>query len=374
MIRFKQSTGQAYSTFSLRDLALSITGFWLFYFVINTARSYLSGAPFQLVLLERRLVVTLGGMALSLVLYRVVRPFDASSMRVRLAVAFTASMPVALTYGAFNYLAFEVYGHRRWAMMMPEPQAHPAILSPLSMIVDSGVSWYFFIVAWAVLYIALSNAERARLAERSAAAYRAEAQTAQLRALRYQINPHFLFNTLNALSTIVMRGAPAQAEQMIIGLATFLRMSLTTDPTEDVTLAEEIKLQLLYLEIEQARFPERLKIELSVPEALKGALIPSLILQPLIENAVKHGVSRTARPVTVNIQAKQTGGKLQLIVQDDGDGPASPESGHGVGLSNVRNRLAARFGADAACDSGRGPTGGFRVVITMPLLPARGQG
>jgi two-component sensor histidine kinase len=369
--RPRAGAGRAALPLSLRELVLSIVGFWLFYFVINTTRAWLAAIQFPVVLLERRVVVTLAGMLLSLVLYRILRPFDAAAMRIRLAVAFTASLPVSLAYGSLNYLAFEVYGPHQWLMQAPDP--HPMLhTTPLSTIVDTGVSWYFFIVAWAVLYIALSNAEKARLAERSAAIYRAEAQAAQLRALRYQLNPHFLFNTLNALSTIVMRGATEQAEQMIIGLASFLRMSLTTDPTEDVTLAEEIRMQMLYLEIEQARFPDRLKISLDVPPALEAALVPSLILQPLIENAVKYGVSRTARPVTLRIHAEQQKDRLHLTVQDDGDGPPGTPAGHGVGLRNVRDRLAARFGAAARCDSGPGSDGGFRVDIAMPILFAQG--
>jgi two-component sensor histidine kinase len=365
--------GEAYPVFRRRALAVSIAGFWLFYVVINTVRHW-AGAheALQIPPLERRLVVSVVGMALSLVLYRALRPFDGSAMRVRLAVAFTTSVPVALAYAAFNYFAFNVYDPTPWPMPEPDPQAAMQA-TPLSTIIGGAADWYFFIVAWPVLYIALTNAERARLAERSAATYRAEAQAAQLRALRYQINPHFLFNTLNALSTIVMRGANAQAEQMIVSLASFLRMSLTTEPAEDVTLAEEVRLQLLYLDIERARFPDRLAIEVDVPEALQAALIPSLMLQPLIENAVRYGVSRTARRVTIRIRAAQAPGKLVLAVQDDGDGPPVPDAGHGVGLRNVRSRLAARFGAAATCDSGPCPAGGYKVSITMPLLLAGGE-
>ena len=112
---------------------------------------------------------------------------------------------------------------------------------PLAIITDSAVSWYFFIAAWGVLYVALSYAAKVGHAERSAAAYSREAQAAQLRALRYQINPHFLFNTLNSLSTLVLRQRTQEAERMIMNLATFFRTSLTSDPAADVPLCDEIQ-------------------------------------------------------------------------------------------------------------------------------------
>jgi two-component system LytT family sensor kinase len=241
-------------------------------------------------------------------------------------------------------------------------------------IVDAALNWYFFIVAWAILYIALSYAGKVRLAERNAAAYRAEAQSAQLRALRYQVNPHFLFNTLNSLSTLVMRQRSEEAERMIINLSNFFRTSLTTDPTEDVPLVDEIRMQRLYLDIEQVRFPERLQVVLDVPVELENAAVPGLILQPVIENAIKYGVARSTRPVTVTIRAKADEGRLLLSVEDDGVADTGPGGqpvgkvqGNGVGLRNVCDRLAARFGADAACQYGARPNGGFAVDLAMPL-------
>jgi len=167
-------------------------------------------------------------------------------------------------------------------------------MKPLAMITESAVSWYFFIVAWGVLYVALSYAAKVGHAERRAAAYRSEAQAAQLRALRYQINPHFLFNTLNSLSTLVLRQRTQEAERMIMNLATFFRTSLTNDPSADVPLSDEIRMQRLYLDIEQIRFPERLSVVVDVPEELENAHVPGLILQPVVENAIKHGVARSS--------------------------------------------------------------------------------
>jgi LytS/YehU family sensor histidine kinase len=241
-------------------------------------------------------------------------------------------------------------------------------------IVDSALNWYFFIVAWAVLYIAMSYANKVRAAERSAALYRAEAQTAQLRALRYQVNPHFLFNTLNSLSTLVMRQSGDEAERMIMNLSNFFRTSLTTDPTEDVPLDDEIRMQRLYLDIEQVRFPDRLRVAVDVPAELRDAAVPGMILQPIVENAIKYGVAHSIRPVTVTIRARSDEGRLFLTVEDDGAAesaiasePAEKPKGHGVGLRNVCDRLAARFGSDATCRYGARAGGGFGVDLIMPL-------
>ena len=120
-----------------------------------------------------------------------------------------------------------------------------------------------------------------------------EAQEAQLRALRYQINPHFLFNTLNSLSSLILSKQTDTAERMLMNLSTFFRATLSADPTADVSLDEEIKLQRLYLDIEQIRFPDRLSVEVDVPDALLAARVPVLILQPIVENAVKYGVAKS---------------------------------------------------------------------------------
>jgi LytS/YehU family sensor histidine kinase len=231
------------------------------------------------------------------------------------------------------------------------------------------VTWYFFFAAWASFYIALSSATQLRVAERRAAEFERDAQAAQLRALRYQVNPHFLFNTLNSLSSLIMARRDEEAEAMIVNLSTFFRSTLAVDPTADVTLTEEIGFQMLYLDIEKVRFPRRLKVEVDVPDGLGAARVPALILQPVIENAIKYGVSRARGAVIVSVRAREEGGRLHLQVENKGDIPPSygERRGTGVGLANVCERLSARFGADATCS--HGPVdGGFRVDMTMPLL------
>jgi len=242
-------------------------------------------------------------------------------------------------------------------------------LSILGQIADQALNGYFFFAAWGALFLALSYASAVRVAERDAASYRAAARDAELRALRYQVNPHFLFNTLNSLSTLILKDHRDEAEKMVLNLSTFFRTSLTADPTEDVVLAEEIRLQRLYLDIEAVRFPERLIVEIHVPSELSNACVPCLILQPLVENAIKYGVSRAKRPVTVRITAREDSHGLVLSVEDDGEALGDDQKLHGtgVGLRNVSDRLRARFGEEAACRYGPLSNGGFGVTLFMPL-------
>jgi len=354
-----------------RRLALgSILGFWLFYFLTNTLRSLLGWlGKNQLDMLERRAVVTCFGIVLVYLLYRILCRLEGRSTQILVGTAFVAAIPISLAYAALNFVAFYVISP---VMAQHEELSHFAnhYVASFLLIVDVALNWYFFVVAWAVFYIALSYAARVRHAERNEAAYRAEAKTAELRALRYQINPHFLFNTLNSLSSLILCRRYDESERMILNLANFFRSSLTSEPTDDITLADEIALQQLYLEIEKTRFPDRLAVKIDIPAELGDAAVPGFILQPLVENAIKYGVSRALRPVTIGIRAHTEADQLHLSVEDDGDRIEGTVPGTGVGLDNIRNRLAARFGARARCAVETGATRGFRVDLTMPLLRA----
>lgn len=350
---------------SARVATLSIVGFWLFYFLINTVKNWIAHAPDQLWMMERRAIVTLAGMGLTAVLCVILRHADRGSTRFLLATAFVASIPIVIAYATINHAAFWFMMPESMLVEMAQKTTEPE--SAVSQILWAASSWYFFVVAWAVLYVALSYAAKVQFAERRAAQYRAEAQTAELRALRYQVNPHFLFNTLNSLSSLVLGRKEDEAEQMIMNLSTFFRTSLTADPANDVSLAEELRLQSLYLDIERVRFPDRLEVEIDVPPELEGARIPGLILQPLVENAIKYGVSRSTGKVTIAIRARALDGRIRLVVEDDGNMAGPAEHGHGVGLRNVCERLDARFGRGARCESGPRKEGGWRVVLTMPL-------
>jgi signal transduction histidine kinase len=354
-----------------RMAVTSIVGFWLVYFVLATARSLVADLPAQDEMLVRRAIVTLAAMGLTGLLYLMLRRFDEARTGKLLTIAFAASIPLAFAYATVNYIAFYGFPIAEHVSLTMDQSADGLMhgADPASVIATSALEWYFFIAAWAVMWVALSYSARVRQVEREAATLRQAAQSAELRALRYQVNPHFLFNTLNSLSSLVMRQRTDEAEQMILNLSTFFRASLTREASENVPLAEEVRLQLLYLDIEKVRFPERLIVKVVVPDALSDVLVPALILQPLVENAIKYGVSRSQRPVTVTIAADQVGERLELWVRDDGEtSPTLAEAGCGVGIANVEARLKATFGDAADCVAGRPSAGGWLVRLSMPIL------
>ena len=351
----------------------TILTIWVLYFLVNTARAAFLEHYDQLDMLLRRGCVTLVGIGLTYVIYLALRRMRGREFRTRAITAFSLCVPLALAYALVNYTAFfEIQPTLDTLKQKAEMAAKG--YGPVALIIDSAINWYFMFGAWAALYLALVYASETRLAEQRAAAYAAAAQAAELRALRYQVNPHFLFNTLNSLSTLIMTGRSRDAESMILNLATFFRTSLASDPSADVTLAEEIRLQQLYLDIEKVRFPDRLLVRVDIPPALEDAKVPALILQPLVENAIKYGVSRARRPVTVTLRARQRGDELVLSVEDDGEGGAadilalgSGSTGTGMGLRNVRDRLGARFGPSARALWGPLTSGGYGAVLSMPL-------
>ena len=353
------------------SLALkSIAGIWLLYMVLVTLRSAVLPYPGFVDLLGRRAVVTLVAAGVTFLLYLALRPLRDASLRKRGTVAAILCLPAAAVYASFNYYVFFILRPIEEDKMEPVWRGMDPVEMAARSIAESTFLWYFLFAAWAALYVALSTQRQLRLADRRAAALAREAQEAQLRALRYQINPHFLFNTLNSLSSLVLAEKTDVAERMLMNLSTFFRATLSADPTADVPLEEEIKLQRLYLDIEQIRFPKRLAVEVDVPDALAGARVPVLILQPAVENAVKYGVAKSKKPVTIRISAYEEAGRLHIKVKDDGEAPPPEEGegGTGVGLRNVCDRLVARYGSRAGCLAGPDPDGGFTVHLFMPVV------
>jgi hypothetical protein len=230
-------------------------------------------------------------------------------------------------------------------------------------------------------YLSLANAallvflvEARRSSEQRVVLARAEAAAAEARtvALRLQLNPHFVFNTLNSISSLIVTRRLDDAEEMIDRLSEFLRQSLVADPHALVPLEEEFATAETYLDIEAVRFGERLIIEMDCPAALAQVAVPSYILQPLVENAVKYGVARSARPVTVRVLAQEQQQEQRLCVKvcDDAQASASGEApgGFGIGVDNISQRLAARYGAEAAVTTERGPDG-YVATVSLPLAP-----
>lgn len=362
----------------LPDLSLAaatIGGFWLFYLATIVLRMALLEENFRA--LQYRAAGCVIGVILTFLVYLVLHRATAESIRIKVIAAAIACVPAAAIFSTFN-LAFMLYQPLPRSMpeaptaavaSRPLPAHPPSDTRVARLIADGLVTWYFFFAAWASLYLAISSSVQLRNAERRASRAERDAHAAQLRALRYQVNPHFLFNTLNSLSSLVLSRREEEAENMIVGLSTFFRASLSIDPTDNISLAEEIKFQLLYLDIEKVRFPNRLRVTVRVPKALEQVQVPPLILQPIVENAIKHGVARTTDQVTLTIEASEEAGRLVVRVENDrGPDPAAgPAHGTGVGLANVCDRLAARFGREAECHHEALPNGGYRVTIAMPL-------
>ena len=197
-------------------------------------------------------------------------------------------------------------------------------------------------------------------------ASRLSERDAHMLALRFQLNPHFLFNTLNAISSLVVIGRAADAESMIDRLASFLRASLTADPHSLVGVDEEFDMLDSYLEIEGVRFGDRLVTTIDLPTRLTDALVPPFLLQPLVENAIKYAVAPSNRPVQVSISAEEEGGRLVLTVADNGDGCHDVLPGTGVGLKNIRERLRLSYGPAAWMEKHEDDSG-CRVEIVLPL-------
>ena len=399
----------------LKLVLASIAGVWLAYFALATLRGWLVGLEMFDALLWRRILVTLASMGVTLALWPLVRLLDPRPVWVKFVAVMLMALPASVLLAAINQAVFADIENRVVATIgereglrirsdesgnllvdpldreaeavassaPPPPAAQPAATGEAKpaitidaetradnrqrQLVDVALGRYYLLLAWAALYFSLANAEQARAAERREGEYRRAAKASELRSLRYQVNPHFLFNTLNSLSALVLTGKGQAAEQMIQTLSTFYRRSLAGDPTGDVALEQEIALQRLYLEIEAVRFPERLRTRFDIPAALADARMPGMILQPLIENSVKYAVSATTRPVTLTVAAREEYGCLVIDVADDGPVAKDDKPGFGIGLANVRDRLSASYGDAAQFSSGPIAGGGWRSLIRLPL-------
>jgi len=391
-----------------RSVLLSVVGLWALYFVLISARGLMLWPDMQPEIFWRRSTVCLFAVAMTLVLWLVLRVFEHHKRWVMIAVALIAAMPVALSIAKVNSVLFEPlsqkvdekfaeergftirrdeYGNllaeipkpREWSQKkgedydphepevitftIEEPKDNKAWFG----LIDAALTRYYILLIWVALYIAILAIAQTRLAERREQEFRSAAKAAELRSLRYQVNPHFLFNTLNSLSALVMTGKPQRAEAMIQSISRFYRHSLADDPTMDVRLEDEFDLQREYLDIEAVRFPERLRTVFDLPPGLADARVPGMILQPLVENSVKYAVSPVNRAVTITVAAREEFDRLVIAVSDDGPGvPEGISHGFGIGLANVRDRLEARFGPDIGFSSSPVP-GGYKTEMRIPL-------
>ncbi len=220
-----------------------------------------------------------------------------------------------------------------------------------------------FSLAVAVHYV-VAAVEASQAAARRAYAHRILAREAELKLLRAQIDPHFLFNSLNSISSLVTTD-PREAREMCVRLADFLRRSLRLGERQRIPLAEEVALALSYLHIEKVRFGERLRLRVEVDAAAATIEVPPLLLQPLVENAVRHGVAHLVDGGTVTLHASRRGESLRLVVTNEHDPTHPKRRGGGLGLQNVRQRLAVSYGREAALRLDE-RDGLFRVEVTLP--------
>lgn len=332
--------------------------FWLIYFATRTAAATADPPPAmsEFPFLVNRIAVVASYAALTAVLLALVAGLGAAR----------SSWPrnVALVAGAIALAPLTQYLEQWWPFWLDgfEQERAPFVS-------------YFFQFGWALPLWGLTQAllgyhfetmAQARAVSRA----QALAYDAQLKMLHYQINPHFLFNTLNAISTLVLERRNEQAENMLLRLAGFLRYSLDRQPTELAALSAELEAQRKYLEIEQTRFDDKLKVTFEIEPGLESARLPSLILQPILENAIKYAITPRAEGGAVLVSARRDGDVLRIAVEDDGPGLSAaehPRRRRGVGLRNARERLELIYGERAGLAASNRAPNGCRVDIWLPL-------
>lgn len=228
-----------------------------------------------------------------------------------------------------------------------------------------------FIAYWGIVGVTQAFEYYRLYREREVAAAQLQTQLAQaqLQALQMQLHPHFLFNTLHAISALMHRDVEA-AEKMLARLSDLLRLTLESGHTQEVRLKEEAEFLRKYLEIEQTRFQDRLTVEMEIAPETLDALVPNLILQPLVENAIRHGIAPRAQAGTVKICAERRGGALHIEICDDGPGLRPGNGREGLGLKNTRARLAAMYDGRHRFELSAPAAGGVRVELEIPFRTA----
>ena len=228
---------------------------------------------------------------------------------------------------------------------------------------------FYILLCWSGLYFGIKYYQQLQDQTEQTLKATAAAHQAQLKMLRYQLNPHFLFNTLNAISTLILDGANETANKAVSRLSDFLRYTLDNDPMSRVTLGSELGAIDLYLEIEKVRFGDRLVIEKAVEEKARNALVPSLILQPMIENAIKYAISPSEDGGTLRISARVQRDTLVMQLSDTGPGLGNANNGQkssGVGLKNTRERLQQLYGENQAFTLAPNEPSGLTITMNIP--------
>jgi sensor histidine kinase YesM len=328
---------------------------WAGYFVLRTLSGFANAMGWSLILHTALLTAT--GYSITLLMAAVYRRL----IRIRPILTWVFSIVLVLLAAAI-FSAIETWS---WATFL-SPGSRPQGVQFFGSIILT----FSLLVAWSALYYSINY--YLLLEEQSDRLLRLESQAshAQLAMLRYQLNPHFLFNTLNSISTLVLLKQTEQANAMLSRLSSFLRYTLINEPTAQVTIAQEVETLKLYLEIEKMRFEERLRPRFDIDPAASKARLPSLLLQPLVENAIKYAVTPQEDGADIAVAARRVADRVIITVEDSGPGSediwVKAQQSTGVGLANIRDRLSQAYGADHRFETVSNNQGGFSVTIEIP--------
>jgi two-component system LytT family sensor kinase len=344
------------SPLSDRTLLAATVVLWVTTYVAWTADWAIEPMAFTLERALRRVPVCMAGAALCWGLSWPLRMAAGRPLMLRLGLAVALCVGASLLQSVISQVAFYVIAPR-WG---------PASLGEW---LSGGMTNFWVFGAWAALYFALDYDAQAREGRLRLADAQAGLLQAQNRALAQQVDPHFLFNALNTVSGLIVTGETGAADRTVLALARLLRAMLDRELPAARPLGEEIAAQGPYLQVQTARFPERFQLVDAVPPQLRGWPVPSLILQPLIENVFTHGVARSPGRVTLEVFARQDGDVLIVGVRDDA-APAGEgrHRGQGIGLDNVRARLATLYGEAATLTSGPREPHGWEVTMRLPKV------
>lgn len=329
---------------------------WLGWFVLRAASGFANGQTFSFLI---PLVVSgITGFSLTVTLSVLLRRL----MQERALVMWPTALAAVIT-------ATGIYSFIDASMVAIQPGGTDVPFTQLVIIfvyVDAVT-----LAAWSSLYFAINYFLRVEQQIDQLAALENQATASQLAMLRYQINPHFLFNTLNSISTLVLLKQTDIANAMLSRLSNFLRYTLVNEPTAEVTLSQEVETLKLYLEIEKMRFEDRLRVRFDIDPRVGGAGLPSLLLQPVIENAIKYAVTPSEEGADIIMSAHLVGQNVRITVSDSGSG-LNPDgdvttTSTGVGLPNIRDRLAQAYGDQQSFDTRHSPDGGYVVTIELPF-------
>lgn len=354
-----------------RDLAIkSIFGVWGAYFLFVTSRVLYVPQSNPDALFVQRILMTSICITVTWLLYRLLVMVRCKGMG---AAIFMLSLP---TMVLANYIALVdqiVFNHDAGLFDFSY------LLNPVDFaafdwayVLDEAFTRYFILVSWGALYLALSHSKNVqRMMVHSRELERVN-RSSELRALRYQLNPHFVFNALNSVSSLIIDRQNEQAEKLVDDLADYMRAVLTGGAQDMITVEQEIAQQVRYLEIERMRFPQRLLYFVDVEPAANDWSIPALIIQPLIENAVKFGVSAADQPLNIIISARVEEDRLRISVANDGRVKIPPTQPHdraagtGTGLTNIQSRLRALYGQNASLLLANSRDGMAIATIVLP--------